>query len=238
MRKLASYELFGRTERDEHQNAGTLLLDGNTLLNDFLRQARLCRRNPVLGEDVRHVLVRSDLKVDIQQAAAVARVRGLHVDEALDAVDFLFDGGRHRLFDRLGGCAGIGGGHADVRRGEKRVLLHRQPGDGYAPEHDGQDRYDDGDDGPADKEVWHMGPFLFTSPLAVGFSVGVTVIPGRTFCIPSVMTRSPGLTSLFDYGQILIPFSENHRAEGHLVATPPRHKPSWRSAAPSPPAAG
>ena len=63
-----------RVERDEHQDAGALLLDGNSLLNDFLRQSGLSRRDPVLSEDVCNVLVRADFKIDVQQHATVTGV--------------------------------------------------------------------------------------------------------------------------------------------------------------------
>jgi hypothetical protein len=63
-----------RVDRDHHQNAGALLLDGDALLRGFLRQARLCRRHAVLGEDVRDVLVRSDLEIDVELHASVAGV--------------------------------------------------------------------------------------------------------------------------------------------------------------------
>ena len=109
-----------RVERDQHQDAGALLLDGDALLRDFLRQARLRRRNAVLGEDVRDVLVRPDLEVDVEQHAAVAGVRRLHVDQPIDAVDLLLDGGGHRLLHRLGRRAGVVGGDADVGRGKER----------------------------------------------------------------------------------------------------------------------
>ena len=142
-----------RVERDHHQDAGALLLDGDALLRDLLRQARLRRRYAVLREDVRDVLVGPDLEIDVEQHPPVAGVRRLHVDQAVDAVDFLLDRGRHRLLDRLGRGAGIGGGDADVRRGEERILLDRQPGDRDHTEQDGQDRDDDRDDRPADEEL-------------------------------------------------------------------------------------
>ena len=67
------------------------------------------------------------LEVDVELHAAVAGVRRLHVDHALDAVHLLLDRRRHRLLHRHGGGARVGGGHADGRRGEERVLLEAQP---------------------------------------------------------------------------------------------------------------
>ena len=145
----------GRVDRDQHQDARALLLDGDALLRDFLRQARLRRRDAVLGEDVGDVLVGADLEVDVELHAAVAGVRRLHVDQPVHAVDFLLDRGRHRLLHRLGGRARIVGRHADVGRGEERILLDRQPGDGDRTQHDGQDRDDDRDDRTADEELAH-----------------------------------------------------------------------------------
>ena len=178
------------------------------------RQARLRRRDAVLGQDVGDVLVGADLEVDVELHAAVAGVRRLHVDQAVDAVDLLLDRGRHRLLHRLGGGAGVGGGHADVGRRQERILLDRQPGDGDQPEHDGQDRDDDGDDRPPDEEVGHgLFPPGFRGRLraagdralarcvrlrcgraASAAVVGLTFDPGRAFWMPSTITRSPGFT--------------------------------------------
>ena len=97
---------------------------------DLLRQARLRRRDPVLGQDVGRVLVDADLEVDVELHAAVAGVRRLHVDHAVDAVDFLLDRRRHRLLDRHRGGAGIVRGHADRRRREERILLDGETGEG------------------------------------------------------------------------------------------------------------
>jgi hypothetical protein len=93
------------------------------LLDDLLRQARLRRRDPVLGENVGDILVHPNLEVDVQQHATIAGVRGLHIDHTIDAVDLLLDGGRHRLFHGLRRGAGVGGGHSDVRRRQERILL-------------------------------------------------------------------------------------------------------------------
>ena len=122
-------------------------------LHDLLRQASLRRRYPVLGKDVGDVLVRSDFEVHVQQHAAVAGVGRLHVNEAIDAVDFLLDGSGHRLFDRFSRRARVSGGHANIGRGEKWILFYREPGNGNGSQHDGQDRDDNGDDGPPDEKV-------------------------------------------------------------------------------------
>ena len=86
-------------------------------------QPRLGRRDPVLREDVGGVLVDADLEVDVEQHAAVARVRRLHVDHVVDAVDFLLDGRGDRLLHRDRRGARVGRRDADRRRGEERVLL-------------------------------------------------------------------------------------------------------------------
>ncbi len=114
-------------------------------------------RNPVLGEHVGGVLVRADLEIDVKQHAAVAGVRRLHVDHVIDAVDLLLDRSGHRLFDRFGGSAGIISSHANVRWGEERILLDREPANDDDPDQERQDRDNDGNDRAPDEKVRH-GP--------------------------------------------------------------------------------
>ena len=106
---------------------------------DLLRQPRLRRRDPVLGEHVGRVLVDADLEVDVELHAAVAGVRRLHVDHAVDAVDFLLDRRRHRLLDRHRGSARVVRRDADRRRRQEGVLLDGETGEAEQSHQDQQD---------------------------------------------------------------------------------------------------
>ena len=145
----------GRVDRDDHQDAGALLLDGDALLDHLLGEPRLGHRDPVLREDVGGVLVDADLEADVEQHAAVARVRRLHVDHLVDAVDFLLDRGGDRLLHRDRRGARVGRRDADRRRGEERVLLEGELEERGGPQQHGEDRDDDRDDRAADEELRH-----------------------------------------------------------------------------------
>src|SRR6185503_14988761 len=55
--KVGIVRVFGRVERNQHQDAGTLLFYRDSLLRNRGRQASLSRRDPVLGEHVGSVLI-------------------------------------------------------------------------------------------------------------------------------------------------------------------------------------
>src|SRR5678809_477337 len=101
-----------RVERDHHQDAGVELLDRDALLHHFLRQPGLRLRHAVLREHVRHVAIHADLKRDVEQHAAVARLERLHVDHVVDAVHLLLDRRGNGLFHHLGGGTLVGGFHS------------------------------------------------------------------------------------------------------------------------------
>ena len=176
-------------QRHDHQDARALLLDGHALGDRLRRQPRLGRVDAVLGEDVRLVLIDADREVHVEEHAAVAGVGRLHVDHRLDAVDLLLDGRRDRLLHRHRRGARVGRRDADRGRGQERVLLDAERGQDERPEQHDQDRDDDGDDRPPDEELGHGYAPAFAADLVTGF----TCIPGRTFCTPSTITRSPGL---------------------------------------------
>ena len=146
---------LGRVDRRDQQDARVDLLDREPLLQHLLRQPRLGLRHAVLREHVRVVEAAAHLEGDVEQHAAVARVQRLHVEQVVDAVDFLLDRRRHRLLDDLGVGAGVVARDAHDRRRERRILLDRQ-----APQRDGagdhhQDGDHHGDDRPPDEEVGH-----------------------------------------------------------------------------------
>src|SRR5262249_4986619 len=205
-----------RVDGDEHEDARALLLHGDALRVDLLGQARLCSRDTVLGQDVGGVLVHAHREADVEQHAAIARVRRLHVDHSLDAVHLLLDRSGDRLLDGDGRGARIRRGDANDRWGEEGILLEREPRQRERPHDHDDDRYDDRDNRPADEKLRHDYPPLFVFPAggragafsnveAGGFSAGTpalgrvsafTSMPGRTFCMPSTITRSPALSPL------------------------------------------
>ncbi len=160
-----------REQRDQHQDAGTHLLDGYTLRRDFPRQTRLGGGDAVLGEDVGHVLIDADGEVDVELHAAVAGVGRLHVDHALDAVDLLLDGRGHRLLDGDCRSAWVVRGHTNRRRCEKRILLDAEAAQGEQSEQDDEDRNDDRDDRTSDEELCHGGAALLAGRCAGRFGI-------------------------------------------------------------------
>ena len=142
----------GRVDRQEHQDARALFLHRHALRDHFLGQARLSRGDAILGEDVGDVLVDADLEVDVEEHATVARVRRLHVDHPVDAVDLLLDRRGHRLLHRHRRGARIRRRDADGRRREKRILLEGEPAQRVDSEQHDDDRDHDCDDRPPDEE--------------------------------------------------------------------------------------
>src|SRR5881409_3681815 len=80
-----------------------------------------------------------DVNFEVEQHAAVAGVRRLHVDHPVDAVDLLLDRRGHGLLDRHRRGARIVGGHADGRRRQERILLEAEPEERVGAHHDGDD---------------------------------------------------------------------------------------------------
>ena len=161
-------------ERDDHEDARTLLLDGHALRDDLLGQPRLGRADAVLGEDVGLVLVHADREVDVQQHATVARVRRLHVDHRLDAVDFLLDRRGHRLLDGHRRGAREVRGDPDDRGRQERILLEAEPGEREDAQQHREDRDDDRDDRPPDEKLGHA----YAPAFPAGFATGFTCTPG------------------------------------------------------------
>src|SRR5207253_2314687 len=204
---------------DKHQNARALLFDGDTLLDHLLRQARLSRRDPVLRQHVCRVLVDTDFKVDIELHAAVAGVRRLHVDHLIDAVHFLLDGRRYRLFHRHRGSARVGRRDSDGRRRQEWVLLDGETLEAEQSHQNHQDRNDDGDDKPADEKVYH-GLFSPRLDLALGrqhvwskgsffqlYSLGADLNAGLHFLKPFHDDLFARLQSRFDDPEIADAFA-------------------------------
>ena len=162
---------------------------------DLLRQPRLSRRDPVLGQHVGRVLVDADFEVDVELHAAVAGVRRLHVNHLVDTVHFLLDGCRYRLLDRHRGSARVGRRDADGRRRQEWILLDGETLEAEQSHQDQQDRNDDSDDGPADKKICH-GLFSFR---VLGLALGGRRVWTQGKCSSAAspvlaLTCTPGFT--------------------------------------------
>ena len=128
----------GGGQDDELENRRRLLLRRHALELHFLRQRRKRRGHPVLHQDLVLVGIRADREGDGQGVRAVARVRRLHVDHVLDAVDVLLDRQRHGVDESHRARAGIARRHLDGRWNDVRILRAWQVNEG-----DQADDYDD-----------------------------------------------------------------------------------------------
>ena len=158
--------LVRRGQRDDLQDGGGLLLHRHALRLHRVGQRGECRRHAVLHQDLREVQVGADLEGDGQRIGAVGRGVGLHVDHAVDAVDFLLDRQRHRVDDGLGAGAGIARGHLHGRRHHIGILRDGQAEHGHAADDDDQNRDDVGEDRSLDEEFRDHGAAVTFRPCA------------------------------------------------------------------------
>src|SRR5690606_19003890 len=134
------------------------------------------------------------------RGVAVGVAGRLHVQQAVEAGELLLDDLRHRVFHRLGRGARVAGVDDDRGRGDRRVLGHRQLLDGQRARQHDDDGDDPREDGSVDEETGHGRlPHCAAAAGAAGAapaSSACTATPGRTFCRPSMMMRSPAFTPL------------------------------------------
>ena len=76
----------------------------------------------------------------------------------------------------------------------------------------------DREDRPADEKSGHRYCALVSADEVQG--IGLTVCPSRTFCIPSTMTRSPGLSPIFDHPKRTYPVAHVDRSISTLLSPP------------------
>ena len=114
-------------------------------------------------------------------------VEGIHVVHVVDAAHLLFDGSGNGLLEGLRVRTDVGGQHLNLRRSDVGELSDRQAEDRNRADHYHDDRNHHGDDGSVDEKLGHRLISLALPANGLGF----TCIPGRTFCTPSTMTRSP-----------------------------------------------
>ena len=180
--------LVRRVDADDLQDGRGLLPDLEALTAHLLGQLGLGQRDPVLDVHRVDVGVGAQGEGDGERVAAVIAARGLHVQHLVRADHLGLDGLGHGLLDHLGAGAGVKRGHLYLRRHDIGKLGHRQGLEPEQPRQGDDGRDDDGEPRTVDESGGDHG----SSPAGLsGVSVAVTTMPGRTFGIPSTMTRSP-----------------------------------------------
>ena len=142
----------GRRQRDEQQDRRRALLHRDALNLHRLGQRRQSARHAVLHQDLRGIEIGADRKGYGEAVAAVARIRRLHVDHILDAVDLLLDRQRHGVHERAGAGSGIAGRHLNGRRDDVGILGDRQAVERDSADQNHQDRDDVREDRTLDEE--------------------------------------------------------------------------------------
>ena len=151
---------FG-SQGDQHQDIGKRLFGGDAEAFDLLRQLGRGGRYPVLGKYRVHVRIGAHLEGGLDHHGAVVGIGGLHVNHVVHPVDFLFQRGGHGLLDTDGIGARIVGAHFDDGRRDVGILLDRQIEQGERSHDNGNDRNNNGHNGPSNKKIPHAGSFLF-----------------------------------------------------------------------------
>ncbi len=188
-------------ERQEFQDGGRTLLDGQALELHFRRQLRQRCLHPVVDVDHVDVGIGAEVEADGQRVAAVIAADRLHVDHLVDADDLRLDRLGDGAFHHRGGGAGIGGADRDLRRHDvgqlsDRNSCHRQrAGEG---DHNGDD---DRQPRAVDEDGRNHRPAPPCSEAGLADTGGLagpgeTTCPGCTRCTPSTTTRSPGFRPL------------------------------------------
>ena len=184
-----------RGQRGNHQEIRAALGHGQAFALHRAGQARFHLLELVLHLHLRHVGIRAGLKGEVDTGAARRTAGGRHIGQLVDTGHLLLDHLCHRVLDRFGRCAGVGGGDFHGGRCNVRVLFKGQLGDRQrAREHDHNGDHP-GKNRPINKEARHVQP---SRAIAVGAArVGServslfcasTSLPTRTFCPPSTIT--------------------------------------------------
>ena len=131
--------MLRRVEGDHAEQRRRLLLDGDALALDILRQLGQGDLHAVVDVDGVDVGIGAELEGAGQRVAAVIAAHALHVDHLVDADDLRLDRlGDGRIHHR-GIGAGIGGRDGDLGRNDIGILRDRdrkerhQAGDGQSP---------------------------------------------------------------------------------------------------------
>ena len=120
---------------------------------DFVGQSSGHALHPVLHVDGREVERASQLKGDVDRAAAIVAAGGSHVAHAFHAVDGFFQNGGDRGFDRNRVGSRVRGSDGDLRRRQLRKLRDRQERNADRARNHDEQRGHGREDGTLDEEI-------------------------------------------------------------------------------------
>jgi hypothetical protein len=129
--------------------------DQNALLNDGARQARLDALDAVLHLDRGRLGVGAGNEIggDFHLAEGIAR--RFEIEDAVGAIEFLFDQPRDAVVEIFRRGAGIAGADGDRGRRDDGILRDRQKGYGEQAAEADQQRDDPGENRAVDEESGH-----------------------------------------------------------------------------------
>jgi len=132
---------------------GGLLLRGHADPLDVFGQFGLGHGDAVLHEHLGRVEIGPQLEGHVEEHLAVVGAARRHVEHALDAVHFLFDGSGHRGGHGLRVGARIRGRDLDRRRGDVGILGNREACERHQSDDHDHQREDGGENRPIDEEA-------------------------------------------------------------------------------------
>src|SRR6266516_6443535 len=203
-----------RGERANHEDARLALLHRDPVAHDLLGQLRLGERDLVLYVHRREVRVARDVEVDRQVHDAVARIRRLEVEQAVEPRELLLDRRGDGRGDVLRRRARVHRLHLDLGRRERRVAVYREPAEREQPQQHDHDRDHAREDRAPDEDVANLRRVAHGVLRAAAVSAGGwyatarTGDPGATCWTPSTTTRSPAAS----------PCAISHDPPSHAVA--------------------
>ena len=122
------------------------------MLPDGVGKPRFGNRDSILDADRSEIDVGARGEGHCQRHRSIVRAGRLHVEHALDAVDFLLDRRGDRIDDSLRGRSGVDGRNGYRRRRDLRVLLDRQIGKRDQAGQDREQRQDRREDRSVDEK--------------------------------------------------------------------------------------
>ena len=179
-----------RRQGNDLQDRRRLLLDLDALRANFRWKLRLGEPNPVLHQHVVDVGIGADREGDAEGVAAVVAAGRFHVEHLVDADDAGLDRLRHDGFDDFCARARIGRRHltcGGTMFGNWAIgiaVSAISPASVMTTEMTTASR---------GRSMKTLDSMAHAPDLT---SVACTTCPGRTFCMPSVMTFSPALRPL------------------------------------------
>lgn len=134
-----AHGIVGRHERVHLKEAVRHLGYGDALPRHFFRQGRSGELELVLHLHLRHVGIGIGIEGEPDGNLPGGVAGGVDIQQAVDAVQFLFDDLRDRVLKRLSRGPGIFSRDGDHRRRDARILLHGQAEYRNPPSHHDQD---------------------------------------------------------------------------------------------------